>query len=145
MEELKNCPFRHRKEKSFQTRYDAAGKKIGEILVEELVNCECIQQKCAFFDKELNNCSLSILHKRLQELPKEVKKELDSSLFEKAEMLSVVFSTNIQQLQNVFNSYKESFIKMGEKTHSLLEKIINNIHIREELSYKKPEKEPPIE
>ncbi len=115
MEEFKRCPFWHKKVRRYEPRYDATGKKIGEVVIEDVVHPECLREECELFDKEEKKCVLVLIAKRLGTLAEEIKNKLDNSLYEKAEMLSVVFSTNIQHLQDMFNEYSKKTLELLEK------------------------------
>lgn len=108
------CPFWYRLEKRIEDKFDSAGQKIGEEEVTYLSHNDCMGEDCELFDKESQQClflslnkNLSLVLENLSSLPDRLKSDIDGSLYEKSEMLSVVISSGFQHLQDAFKSYGE--------------------------------------
>ena len=114
-----NCPFWHTLERRTEPRFDSAGKKIGEDSAFELVHEECQKTACQLYDAGRKLCSIPDADRRQAEiaeqlatgLPARIKSDVDASLFEKTEMLSVVFSTGITHLQDALKGYNAQLAK----------------------------------
>ena len=117
------CPFWHKLERRTEPRFDSAGKKIGEEHTFELNHEDCKKNECQLYDTETKLCSIPAADKKQAEifsylataLPARLKSDFDSTLFEKAEMLSVVFSTGINHLQDALKSYNDLIAKNLEQ------------------------------
>jgi hypothetical protein len=117
------CPFWHTLERRTEPRFDSAGKKIGEEVSFELRHEDCQKGACQIYDTESKLCSLPDADKkqaRMLEtlttaLPARLKSDFDASLFEKAEMLSVVFSSSVTHLQDALKGYHAQLAKNLEQ------------------------------
>jgi len=108
------CPFWYRLERRVEDKFDSAGQKIGEEETTYLSHNDCMGEDCELFDKENQQClfltinkKVSLLLENLSSLPNRLKSDIDGSLYEKSEMLSVVISSGFQHLQDAFRSYGE--------------------------------------
>jgi len=115
MAEYRRCPFWHKKVRRYEPRYDATGKKIGEVAIEDVIHPECMREECELFDPEKKRCSILVITEILKGLSEDIKNKLDNVIYEKAEMLSVVFSTNFQHLQDMIAEYSKKTTELMEK------------------------------
>lgn len=133
------CPFWHTLERRTEPQFDSAGKKIGEEVSFELSHEDCKKGECQIFDKESRLCSLPDANKKQAQivenlstaLPMRLRSDFDSSLFEKAEMLSVVVSSGLTHLQDALKGQSETLIKTLERL--IKETSANQAEIQKQL------------
>ncbi len=117
------CPFWHTLVRRTEPRCDSAGKKIGEEVFFELSHEDCKKADCQLYDKESRLCSIPDANKKQAQivenlattLPMRLKSDFDKSLFEKAEMLSVVVSSGLTHLQDALKGNHETLTKNLER------------------------------
>lgn len=116
------CPFWLSLERRTSPRFDSAGKKIGDDTAFELVHEDCQKTSCPLYEPGRKTCSIPDADRRQAEiaetlasaLPARIKSDVDASLFEKTEMLSVVFSTGITHLEDALKGYHAQLAKTIE-------------------------------
>jgi hypothetical protein len=116
------CPFWQRLEYRVEPKFDAAGQKVGEEKVYELAHENCQRAECEIFDATNQQCAFLSLNRNTslilenlsQSLPVRLKGDFDTALYEKAEMLSVVFSTGLTHLQEAMKGYSTEIGRAGE-------------------------------
>lgn len=122
------CPFWQRLERRVEPKFDTAGQKIGEEVRYELGHENCKKAECELFDAtnqlcailSINRTASLILENLSRSLPVRLKGDFDTALYEKTEMLSVVFSTNLSHLQEALKGYKS---EIGEQGKAILDQL----------------------
>ena len=124
------CPFLLLKEKKKIPIYDDSGYKIGD-KEEEVWNVSpCIKEECEIYDKENERCSiLSIADTIKTTLPEKITKEFDKSLFERAEMLSVVLSSGLQHIEESTKQTSEQISNSMNEFSQILKEISNTLNL----------------
>ena len=123
------CPFLLLKEKKKVPIYDDLGYKIEDKEEEAWNVSPCIEKECEIYDEENGKCSiLSIVEVIKTTTPELIAKKIDKSLFERAEMLSVVLSSGLQHMEETAKQTSAQIANSMNDFSTILKEIVDILH-----------------
>ncbi len=136
------CPFLLLKERKKIPIYDEAGYKIGDREEESWNVSPCIGEECEIYDKEDGRCAIMSILFYLKNGGPDFIKKIDKSLFERAEMLSVVLSSGLQHMEEATKQSSDRLSVALEKQEGILKGIMETLEfIKKNMEEKTKEEE----